>query len=278
MPFSGQPCPSCGGRELVRRQAAFACAFCGARVVPRLEPGTLCADAEGGICSHPAESLCRACSRPLCDRHNDPRRLYWHAALDWSVLCPGWKAADRTEWARLNAALPRFPAPDVEPPFEWHRHERKSRQAVGWLEHEMLEVVRPLARRWSGDATEIGCVFDGVCAECVREAESAVGEVVEAFVVRYRQVALRDRLGALRAECEQGLRYIETFLGRSPAATISDEDKLPPLDTLDSTSPRLDWDRWGIRLRKRLEAIDRFASRVAACGASDESAKGSAPA
>jgi hypothetical protein len=201
--------------------------------------------------------------------------VYWHAALDWSVLCPGWKATDRTEWARLNAALPRFPAPDIEPPFEWHRHERKSRQAVGWLEHEMLEAVRPLTRRWSGDATEMGCVFDGVCAECVREAESAVGEVVEAYVVRYRQVALRDRLAALRAECEQGLRYIEAFLGRSPAASIPDEDKLPPLDTLDSTSRRRDWDRWGIRLRHRLEAIDRFASRVAACGGSDTAAKGS---
>jgi hypothetical protein len=262
----------------VRRQAAFACAFCGARIVPRLEPGILCADAEGGFCSHPAESLCRACSRPLCDRHNDPRRLYWHAALDWSVLCPGWKAADRTEWARLNAALPRLPAPDIEAPFEWQRHERKSRQAVGWLEHKMLEAVRPLARRWSGDATEMGCVFDGVCAECVREAEKAVAEVVAAFVVRYRQVALRDRLAALRAECEQGLRYIEAFLGRSPADTIPDEDKLPPLDILDSTSPRLDWDRWGIRLRKRLEAIDTFASRVAACGASDEPAQKSTPA
>ena len=146
MPFHGQPCPSCGGKELVRRQSAFACAFCGARIVPRLEPGTLCADAEGGFCSHPAESLCRACSRPLCDRHNDPRRLYWHAKLDWSVLCPGWKTADRTEWARLNAALPRFPAPDIEPPFEWHRFEKESRQAVGGLEHEMPEAVRPLAR------------------------------------------------------------------------------------------------------------------------------------
>jgi hypothetical protein len=270
VPFYGQPCPSCGGKELVRRQGGFACAFCGARVVPRLEPGTLCADAEGGFCSHPAESLCRACSRPLCDRHNDPRRLYWHAKLDWSVLCPGWKTADRTQWARLNAALPRFPAPDIEPPFEWHRFEKESRQAVGGLEHEMLEAVRPLARRWSGDATEMGCVFDGVCAECVREAEQAVSEVVAAYVVRYRQVALRDRLAALRKECEQGLRYVEAVLGRAPAASIPDEDALPPLDTLDGASPRLDWDRWGIRLRKRLEAIDRFTSRVASCGSENE--------
>ena len=90
----------------------------------------LCADAESAFCSHPAESLCRACSRPLCDRHNDPRRLYWHAALDWSVLCPDWKTADRTEWARVNAALPRFPAPGVEPDFEWRHFERESRQAV----------------------------------------------------------------------------------------------------------------------------------------------------
>jgi hypothetical protein len=255
---------------VVRRLAAFSCAFCGGRIVPRLEPGTLCADAEGGFCSHPAESLCRACSRPLCDRHNDPRRLYWHAALDWSVLCPDWKTADRTEWARVNAALPRFPAPGVEAPFEWQHFERESRQAVGFLEYEVLEAVRPLTRRWSGDTTEMGCVFDGVCAECVREAEVAVSEVVGAFVVRYRQVAVRDRLAALRAACEQGLKYIESFLGRAPASSIPDEDSLPPLDTLDAESPRRDWDRWGLRLRNRLEAMDRFAPRLAACGPKDD--------
>ncbi len=84
--------------------------------------------------------------------------------------------------------------------------------------------------------------------------------------------------GAPRAECEQGLRYIEAVLGRSPATSVRDEDSLPPLDTLDSASPRLDWDRWGIRLRKRLEAIDRFASRVAACGAEDKGDNHPAPA
>jgi hypothetical protein len=166
----------------------------------------------------------------------------------------------------VNAALPRLPAHDVEPSFEWRRHERDSRQAVGLLEHEVLDAVRPLAQRWSGDATELGCLFDGVCPECVTEAEEAVREVVQRYVVRYRQVALRDRLAALRAECEQGLRYIEEVLGRGVAAAIPDEDALPALESLDSTSPRRDWDRWGIRLRERLETLDRFASRVAACG------------
>jgi len=272
--FSGQPCPACGGRELVRRPAGFACAFCGARVVPRLEPGTLCASGAGGFCAHPAESLCQACARPLCDRHNDPRHLYWHARLDWTVLCPDWTGADRVEWARLNRALPRLPAPDVEPPFEWHPYEKESRQAVGRLEYEVLEVVRPLARRWFGDATEVGCLFDGVCAECVGEAEEVVSDAVDAFSVRYRQVALRDRLAALRAECEQGLRYIEGFLGRPVAREVPDEDSLPAPDVLDSTSQRVDWDRWGIRLRDRLAAIDRFAPRVAACGAREEGTKG----
>jgi hypothetical protein len=192
--------------------------------------------------------------------------LYWNAGLDWTVLCPSWTNADRAEWARLNAALPRLPAHDVEPSFEWRRHERESRQAVGLLEHEVLDAVRPLARRWSGDATELGCLFDGVCPECVAEAEEAVGDVVRRYVVSYRQVALRDRLRALRAECEQGIRYIEEVLGRGVAAAIPDENSLPALEALDSTSTRRDWDRWGIRLRERLEALDRFASRVAACG------------
>jgi hypothetical protein len=259
----------------VRREAAFACAFCGVRVVPRLEPGTLCASGQGGFCAQPAESLCKACGRPLCDRHNDPRRLYWHAGLDWSVLCPGWTGAERSEWARVNAALPRFPAPDVEPGFAWRFLEKESRQAIGELEFTVLETIRPLVRRWSGDATEMGCVFDGVCAECVTEAEGAVSEAVEAFVVEYRRVAVRDRLAALRGECEQGLRYIQDVLGRAPARSIADEDRLPVLDTLDSASPRRDWDRWGIRLRERIEAIDRFASKVARCGADEQA--GEAP-
>ena len=49
---------------------------------------------------------------------------------------------------------------------------------------------------------------------------------------------------------------------------------MPALDVLDSTSPRRDWDRWGIRLRDRLAAIDRFASRVSACGGEGGSSDG----
>jgi hypothetical protein len=227
-----------------------------------------------GFCAHPAESLCHACGRPLCDRHNDPRRLYWQAGLEWSVLCPAWTSAERAEWAHLNRALPRLPAPDIEPSFEWHHHEKESRQAVGEVEYEVLEAVRPVVQRWSGDATEVGCLFDGVCPECVSEAEETVKDAVGAFVVRYRQVALRERLAALRAECEQGLRYIEEFLGRPAAKAVPDEESLPALDVLDSTSPRVDWDRWGIRLRDRLAALDRFASRVAACGADEGTVRG----
>ena len=73
-------------------------------------------------------------------------------------------------------------------------------------------------------------------------------------------------LAALRAECEQGLRYIEDVLGRPPAENVEGEENLPPLDTLDSSSPRRDWDRWGKRLRDRRAAIDRFAAQVAKCG------------
>jgi len=253
----------------VRKEAALVCAFCGARVVHRLEPGTLCASTRGGFCAEPAESLCRACGQPLCDRHNDPCRVYWHAGLDWGVLCPGWSGADRSEWARLNAALPRLPAPDIEPSFDWRRFEKDSRQAIGMLEFTVLDSIRPVAGRWSGDSTEMGCVFDGVCPECVAEAEAALSEVVGGYVAQYRQIALRDRLAALRAECEQGLRYITDVLGRAPAESIPEEDTLPPLDTLDGSSPRRDWDRWGIRLKERLGAIDRFAARVAKCGSAE---------
>ena len=186
------------------------------------------------------------------------------------MLCPDWSGADRSEWARLNAALPRFPAPDIEPSFEWRRFEKESRQAIGMLEFTVLEAIRPLARRWSGDSTEMGCVFDGVCAECVTEAETALSEAVEVYVVQYRQVAVRDRLAALRAECEQGLRYITDVLGRAPAETRPGRGHpARPWTRSTPPAPGATGTAGGSGCERRLGAIDRFAARVAKCGSAE---------
>jgi hypothetical protein len=260
-------CPSCGGREVRRRQDHFACAFCGSRVVPRLEPGTVCAEeVASGLCSKPAESLCRRCARPLCDRHNDPKRFYWHAELDWRHLCPGWRPEDAAAWARVTAPFQRFPASGVPPPFEWVEHERGARRALGVLEDEILAALRGPSAAAGGDAGETACVFDSVCGGCERQAETELRGVVAGFATRYARLAYRERATALRAEWRQALRYMEAVLGRALAKRLRDAESLPALGPLAADSPRRDWDRWGLLLRERLDALEALDGRLAACG------------
>ena len=127
-------CPSCGGRDAVRQKGRFACSFCGARIVPRLEPGTLCGDDGGaGFCSDLAVGLCRYCARPLCDRHDAPKRYYWTEPLSWRALTPRWSAREGADWGRLNGPFQRFPIEGFEP-FEWVPHDKPSLYAIGLLE------------------------------------------------------------------------------------------------------------------------------------------------
>lgn len=278
MSASALVCPSCGGREIRRRQRDFACAFCGSRVVPRLEPGTVCAEeTTAGLCSKAAESLCRRCARPLCDRHNDPKRHYWHAELDWRHLCPDWRPEDAAAWARLTAPFQRFPVSGVEPPFEWIEHERGSRRALGALEDEILAALRGPAAEAGGEASENACVFDGVCGACEREAEARLRRVVAGFTARYARLAFRERAAALRAEWEQALRYVEAVLHRPIAKRLREAEALPALGPLAADSPRRDWDRWGLLLRERLAALDAFEARLADCGGAPAQRSAEAP-
>lgn len=240
--------------------------------MPRLEPGTLCAEeVPAGLCSQAAQSLCRRCARPLCARHDAPKRYYWHAELDWQRLCPGWRPEDAAAWARLTAPFQRFPVSGVPATFEWVEHERAARRALGTLEDELLAALRGPASAAGGEAGENACVFESVCLACQREVEAALRRLVASFAARYARLAYRERASALRAEWRQALRYIEVVLGRPLARRLRDAEALPALGALAADSPRRDWDRWGLLLRERLAALDAFEGRLPECGGAAES-------
>lgn len=260
MAYAALSCPSCGAKEVLRRDAGFVCSFCGTRVVPRLDPGALCDDGgEAGFCPHPAVSPCRACARPLCDRHDAPKRIYWNEPLTWQALCPGWGPQDAVEWGRLTAPTQGFPVADFTP-FEWVPHERRCLYAVGRLEEEITAVVGPVVRKAGGSIKDAACLLEALCSACEREMVSEVHGMVAGFASRYAKLAVRDRLDALRADAEQTVRYVEAFLGRHLATKIPAEAAEP--DALGTDSPRSEWDLWGRRFAERIEALDRLRSRL----------------
>ena len=264
MAFQPLSCGSCGASDVRRDAGRFLCSFCGGTVVPRLLPGTLCGEQEGAVCSHPAETVCTVCARPLCDRHNDPKTIHWHAPLHWRRLFPDWEERDGSDWARLNAPFQRFPVAEVEP-FPWVAHGRENLYQAGLVEEEMLAEMRSLAREAAGDADEIACRFDSVCSACERELASRVEKKVWEFADRWRRVAFVERLAAFAAEGEQQLRYIEAFLKR-PIAKVEDEGggEEPVYPDLSVRSPRRDWDRCGAEVKSRLRLVQRLRSKVRA--------------
>jgi hypothetical protein len=262
MKGAGLTCPSCAGNEVVRKQGRFACSFCGTRVVPRLEPGTLCAD-EGaaGYCTKPAESLCRYCARPLCDRHDAPKRLYWHDPLSWQRLCPRWEPSDAVQWGQVNGTLQGFPVADFAP-FEWVPHDRRSQYEIGQLEEEILKQVAPVVRDAGGVVNDTACVFESLCTDCETELMEKVEEIVRGFGQRYAELAFRNRLEALHADTRQALRHVEAFLGRSIAGKIDEAEAEAHLSQLSVDAPRKEWDLWGHKLRARLEIIEALQGRL----------------
>jgi hypothetical protein len=248
-------CPACGAKEVGKKAGRFACAFCGAAVVPRLMPGTLCAEDVGALCSKPAQTLCRSCARPLCDRHNDPKASYWHASLTWKQLCPKWTAREATEWERLCRPLQRFPL-DGFSPFEWVPHDRRAQYELGVLEGEIHAAIQPLARAAGGDVDESACRFESLCGECEREVLGRIEEAVLRFAERYARLAFTERIAALRADAEQSVRYVECFLRRPISRKRIDDSR--PWTGLGTDSSRADWDRCGQEFKARIEAIDRL--------------------
>jgi hypothetical protein len=260
-------CPSCGGKGAVRREGRFFCSFCGSLIERRLVPGTLCEEDRGAAaCGQLARSLCRGCSRPLCDTHDDPKSLYWGAPLGWERLFARWSAATAIAWSRAQAPLQHFPLADVPPDFPWVNHEQESSYAVGGIEDEIRSDLQALAQTWGAEVGELACTVDSVCAACAEDMSRRLEERVDAHAERYRQVAYLDRMDALEGELRQRLRYVEAHLRRAvharppSAAAPSDDAEIE----VGAGSLPVDWDRCGWSLQERLRDLEqvRAASRV----------------
>jgi len=250
--FSG--CASCGGRGLARREGRLVCSFCGNAVDHRIVAGTLCQEDRGSwICSEPARTLCRACSRPLCDRHDDPKSLHWGGPLLWYRLFPAWTSEVAIAWSRLQEPLQRFPIDGVPAPFEWLPHLRQSSYAVGLLEDEIRASLLPVIARAGGDVSELSCRFESLCSACEQELGRDVEKHVAAKAPPYRRIAYRARLSAMEAELRQRLKYVESHLGRG-LRTAARDGAVPELD---SGSADADWEALGWDTVKRLQDIDR---------------------
>jgi hypothetical protein len=260
--FQALSCSSCGASDVRREAGRFVCSFCGATVIPRLLPGTLCGEREGGVCSHRAETVCAMCARPLCDRHNDPKAVHWRAPLHWRRLVPEWSDRDATDWARLNAPFQKFPVAEVEA-SDWVPHARNNLYQAGLIEEEILGAMRSLAGDAAGDADEVACRFESLCSACEREISGRVEKKVSEFSERWRRVAFVERLAALAAEGEEQLRYIEAFLKR-PIGKVEEAGEEPSYPDLSASSPRKDWDRCGWEVKARLALLDRLRAKLRA--------------
>lgn len=256
MAFATLTCPACGAKEIIRREGHFSCAYCHAMVVPRLTAGTLCEDAAGArYCGKPAQTLCKACARPLCDRHNDPKAVYWHEPLHWRSLCRRWSPHDGSEWERLLQPFQRLPLEGFAP-FPWTPHDRDAQYRLGLLEDEIFASVKAAAGAAGGDCDEQAARFESVCSECEAETSAAIAKAVSEFAQRYAALAYHGRLLALQAETDQGIRYAEAFLRRPIASRLLQQDG--PVSGLRIDSPLEEWDRLGQELRARLLVIARL--------------------
>lgn len=261
MSLSSISCPSCGAREVARVEGRWTCTFCKATFTPRMLPGSLCDDGETP-CGRPAETPCRVCARPLCTRHNDPKAFYWHEPLHWRRRVHGWTAADGAEWERLLAPIQRFPLPDFQP-FPMTPHEREALYAIGRLEDELHHELRGLARAAGGDTDETAARFESLCLVCERETFARLAAAVERVASRHSELAFPRRLEALRADLEQDIRYVEAFVGRRLSARAVPEGRL---QLLGADSPRLEWERVGQELRRRLTTLDRLKAGLGLAG------------
>jgi len=252
MAFDGLRCSACGGNEFSRERGALRCGFCGTEGQARLLPGTVCGEGDGA-CAAPADSLCRGCGTPLCDRHNDPKRHYWMTPLDWDDLCPGWGPSEGREWVRLQTPFQHLPVPGFSP-FPWVDYEHPLLGAVGFVEEEMVSKFVPQVRAVGGNLTDQVCVFDSVCRRCFEDAVGSITAIVEANRDRYGRLAYAEALDALERDLDQSRRYVEAFLGTLlPEPKGSSGSELPP--PLGSDSPKEEWILVGHEIQSRLAAL-----------------------
>lgn len=258
--MTSTPCPSCGAREIRWSEGRYACVYCGATITPRLEPGTLCSDLEGG-CLQPAQTLCRRCARPLCDRHNDPKTIYWNSTLLYDALFPQWDSQNARDWWQLTKPFQKFPVPGVEN-LDWQPYERRSLREVAHLEERIRTVVDPVVRSGGGAVREYVCLFESLCLGCEKELRTEMVERVLPFVGEYRSTAFVNRLEAIEADLKQARSYITAFLGRDPTPLPEELRGEAQYTQLTADSPPDEWDRCGWEVERRLGMVKRLIGRV----------------
>ncbi len=256
-------CPSCGASDVRRGPHKLVCAFCQCEVRPALEPGTLCADGEGGRpCGLRAESLCDGCGVPLCDRHNDRKSHYSRTPLDIQNLCPEWDARDLREWARWVGERLQVPVEGVLPAAAWKPLHAGAVRAAGDAEEAIWGRVRPVAQAARGDLREDACVFDNHCTACFQETSREIEAIVAKERTRFWEVAVRDLLAALIADAGQALSYVEGVAGISQGAEPDKRFEEGPVLALTARSPRAEWISYSRYLEARLESLRRLRSRL----------------
>ena len=252
--WSSTACPRCGGTQARREAKAFACAFCGSALRPRLAAGDRCADAkERGLCAAAAVSLCRSCAAPLCRRHGTRRPVYWGAPLDAARLFPAWNARDLADWTALCEPMQAFPIPDLVP-FEWVDHLGRANYAIGRDEDEVREALRVTAAPYDAEVVDEAVWIESVCRGCESTLARDVDREVTAAAHRHARIAFIERVAAIRADLEQTVRYAEAVLGRplSPRKVAGGFTGVGP------KSPRSEWDACGQEARARIASADRL--------------------
>jgi hypothetical protein len=256
-------CPSCGGSGVLRRERQFLCQYCGASVIPRLLPGTICGDdvSETLPCTEEAKSLCRGCARPLCEWHDGPKRIYWMEPFDPRCMRLDWSAEDLTWWIRLNQPFHRLPAEGFDP-FEWVHHQRMSEYAVGQLEFALVQRLQPIVERLGGTLDESNCTFGSLCSSCEGDISKTIRKLVESKRKTYRRVAYEARMNALLAEARQVLAYIEAFLHYPVPDALPETGEEPGPISLSLKAPAQEWERKGREAKARIAALQRLKAKI----------------
>lgn len=263
MRASGVTCAECGAAITPRGDGSgrLRCPFCSAPYVARLEPGARCADRGAGACTNPARTLCRGCGAPLCDRHDNPRDLFWSETLDPARLLPEWDPGLAGRWRELTADYQNFPVSGFEP-FPWTPHLARARQALGALEDAMRASFNSACADWGGEALEESLRLLEVCGACHAECGASLREAAARFSEPYRDTAYLRMHAALREETRQQLRYVEALLGRSlpPAPPLPGTPLVPPGGLTPESAPDA-WERTGMVLKMRDRALGEIGRR-----------------
>ncbi len=254
MSATSTSCPSCGASEVLWREQRYACNYCGATVVPRLLPGTLCGEPRG--CRELAQSLCRRCARPLCDRHNDPQRVYWQAELGLERLVPGWTTEDTRDWFELTRPLPQL-AGQAERPCE-----QAALRQQGELEAKVLEALRPMVLAAGGDLREEGCRFESLCSACLAFVEQSISGALQPWGAAWRETAFALRLEALEADLRAARAHVAARLAQPLAPPPPEALAEAWFAALDDSSAPDEWQRCGWEVERRLRLVERLLPRL----------------